>query len=87
MIVLLVSLAEAERLLRGKPDLGLKEYIARQLPMEQLMPDENLPTRVLLEQIEGGERGYTVVIREFGTSEQADQAWAWTDGSAFTLSA
>lgn len=79
MIVLLLSAGEAQHLLAWKDmDRGLRDYLARELQMEQLLPDNNLPESVELRQIGLSEdrRHYEAVTRTYGTVAQADQAWA-----------
>ena len=76
MLVLLISKAEAEGLLNQRPSLsqGLKEYVMRELRQETLLPDDNLPQSIVLEQVEGSERGYQAIIRTFADQASADQA-------------
>ena len=77
MIVLMVSAAEARDLMAGKPDRGLCAYISRELSLEHLLPDDNLPEAVELRRIEldGEGRNYVAVMRTYATAEAADRAW------------
>lgn len=77
MIVLLVSAQEAEALMRGKPDRGLIDYIAREFSLERLLPDDCLPERVELQRLEldSERRHYVAIVRTYASAEDADQVW------------
>jgi hypothetical protein len=83
MIVLLLSLAEAQSLLdtqhKQPLDRGLLDYIGREMVLERLLPDDNLPDYVELQQVglDATERHYVAVIRTYASVEKADQAWAF----------
>lgn len=82
MIVLLVSLTEARQLHEGKPDQALKAYVARELSLERILPDDNLPIAVLLRDLEldAEARHYVAVTRTYATAAAADLAWEDVDG-------
>lgn len=75
MIVLLVTHEEAELLVRGQPSVALKQYLASELRHERMLPDDNLPAQVLLEQLTCGDRGYEVIVRTYADTAGADRAW------------
>lgn len=82
MIVLLLSVAEAQSLIDRSPDrspdLALCAYIAREMQMEKLLPDHNLPNAVILRglELDDSQRHYIASVRTFATCEAADRAWA-----------
>lgn len=77
MILLLVSLAEAQALIAGTPDQALRGYLTRELALERLLPDDNLPTDVLLRGLDltPDGRAYAATYRHYATTEAADKAW------------
>lgn len=77
MIVLLVSAAEAQALIAGKPDQALRHYMTRELSLERLLPDDNLPNAVLLRglELDVNKRNYIATVRMYATCEAADRAW------------
>ena len=77
MIILLVSATEARDLMARKPDQGLRAYIGRELSLERLLPDDNLPDVVELRKLELDDSGrhYIAVMRTYATAEAADRAW------------
>jgi hypothetical protein len=77
VIVLLLSAHEAQTLIDGQPDRGLSAYLARELQMERLLPDDNLPEVVVLRHLElaEGGRSYLATVT-FSTKDAADRAWS-----------
>ena len=75
MIVLMLTKGEVEALLARRADQALKQYLAAELRQESLLPDDNLPQSVTLEQLESCERGYIAVVRTYSDPEAADRAW------------
>ncbi len=76
MIVLMVSAKEAESLIAGKPDQALRAYVKRELIMENLLPDDNLPETVTLTGLELSPDGrHYIASVTYASAEQADQAW------------
>ncbi len=84
MIILLVSAAEAEDLMRGRPDRGVIDYIAREFSLERVLPDDNLPEAVELRHLtlDGERRHYIAVMRTYGSVDAADRAWELERDSA-----
>jgi hypothetical protein len=74
----MVSLAEARALMQGEPDRALVAYLGREVQMDALLPDDNLPNAVLLRglELDASQRHYVATIRTYATCDAAERAWA-----------